>query len=184
MCVAALPVIAGALAATGSVMQGVQGMMAATYESDVAKRNASLEVDRARDSIERGRLEGRDFYRNLGQIKGQQTAALAANGLDLGFGTALTVQQDTAAGGKEDVTNLYRNQLERTRGFEINASNYRAEAAAARQRGRAALVNSFFQAGSSLMGGFQQQSAMRARLGITGGVKKAASVNAPWYVGY
>ncbi len=164
-----LPVIAAGVAAAGSLVQGVQGMMAANYEADVAKRNAAMEVERARDSIDRGRGEARDFYRNLGQLKGQQEAATAANGVDLGYGTPLVIQQDTVAGGQEDAGNLYRNINERTRGFEINASNYVAESRAARQRGRAAMVNSVFQAGSSLMGGFQQQSAMKARLGRTGG---------------
>jgi hypothetical protein len=160
-------------------MQGMQGMMASSYEANIAKRNAAMEVDRARDSIDRGRDEARDFYRTVGQVKGQQTAAMAANGLDVGYGTALTVQQDTAAGADEDATNLYRNVNERTRGFEINASNYRAEAAAARQKGKAAMVSSVFQAGSSLMSGFSQQSAMQARLGITGGGKKPGG--GAWY---
>jgi hypothetical protein len=155
-----LALAVGAISAAGALTQGVQGMMAASYESRVAQRNAQMEVDRARDSIDRGRGEARDFYRNLGALKGQQTASMAANGVDLGFGTPLTVQQDTQAGADEDASNLYRNINERTKGFEINASNYRAEAAAARQKGKAALVNSVVQAGTSLMGGFQQQSLM------------------------
>lgn len=140
--------------------------MAASYESDLAKRNAALETERARDSIDRGRDEARTFYRQVGQTKGQQIASMAANGIDVSEGTALTIQQDTATGAEEDAANLYRNVHERTRGFDINASNFRAEAAAARARGKSALVNSFFEAGSSLMGGFQQNRAMQARMGI------------------
>ena len=182
MC-APLAVVAGAVAAAGLLVQGVQGMMQGQYESRVARQNAQLEVDRARDSIDRGRQESRDFWRNVGQLKGQQEASLAANGVDLGFGTPLTIQQDTQAGANQDAATLYRNINDRTKGFEINAANYRSEAAAARMRGRAALGNSVFQAGSSLMGGFQQQAGLRARMGITGGVAKAAHVPGAWYVG-
>ena len=164
-----LPIIAGATMAAGQLVSGVQGMMAANYEGEVARRNAALEVERARDSIDRGRLEARALYRDIGQTKGQQVAAMAANGIDVGFGSAARTQDDTDALAAEDVGNLYSNIEQRTRGFDINASNFVAESRAARQRGRAALVNSVFQAGSSLMGGFQQQAGMRARLGITGG---------------
>lgn len=168
MCLPALPVIAGAVSAAGSLMNGFMGMQAAGYEARVANRNADMQVEAARDSIDRGRDEARDFYRQLGQIKGQQRTALAANGIDTGFGTAGIVEDDTARGGAEDASNLYRNIHERTRGFEINAANYRSEAAAAKHRGRVGMINSVFEAGSSLMGGFQQQRGMRARLGISG----------------
>jgi hypothetical protein len=183
MCVP-LAVAAAAVSAAGSLASGVQGMMSATYESRLAKRNAAMEDGRAHDSIERGQDEARAFYRQVGQLKGQQAASMAANGVDLGFGSPLALQQDTAALAQEDAGNLYRNVNERTRGFDINAANYRAAAAAARARGRAALVNSIFEAGSSMMGGFQQQSAVRARLGLAGGAMKTAagSPNAPWYI--
>lgn len=162
-------VAAGVVQAAGAFASGIQGMQAAAYEGEVARRNATLEVERARDSIERGKLERRSFWRDVGQVKGQQIASMAANGIDVGFGSALRTQEDTAALAKEDAANLYSNIDQRTRGFDINASNFQAEAKAARMRGRAALVNSVFQAGSSVMGGFQQQRLMRARLGVTGG---------------
>lgn len=164
-----LPVVAGALAAAGSLASGVQGMMQSSYEAKVARQNAHLEAERGRQSIEQGRRDARDFYRSLGALKGQQTASLAANGIDTGFGTALTIQQDTAAQGEEDAATLYRNQLERLKGYDLGRSNSLAEASAAKFKGRMALVNSVFQAGSSLMSGFQQQRAMRVRLGMTGG---------------
>jgi hypothetical protein len=168
MCIP-MAVAAAAVTAAGTLVSGVQGMMAANYEGELARRNAAMEVERARDSNERGRLEARAFFRDVGQIKGQQAASMAANGIDVGFGSAARTQQDTEMLAREDATSLYSNVHERTRGFDINAANFRAEAAAARQRGRSAIVNSVFQAGSSLMGGFQQHRAMRARLGVTGG---------------
>lgn len=164
-----LAVAAGAMQAVGAITSGVQGMMAANYEGEVARRNAQMETERARDSIERGRTERRAFWRDVGQVKGQQVASMAANGIDIGFGSAQRTRDDTAMLAREDAENLYSNIDERTEGFDINASNFRAEAKAARQRGKAALTSSIFQAGSSLMGGFQQQGAMRARLGISGG---------------
>lgn len=163
-----LAVAAGAVAAAGSLVNGVMGMQSANYEAAVNRQNANLEAEAARDSIVRGRDEARDFYRQLGQIKGRQNAALAANGIDTSFGTADIVQADTEQGGREDAGNLYRNVNERTRGHDINAANFRSGAKAAKFRGKMGMINSVFEAGSSLMGGFQQQRAVRARLGVSG----------------
>jgi hypothetical protein len=161
-----IAVIAGATMAAGQLISGIQGMQAANYEGELARRNAALEVERARDSNERGRLEARSFYRDVGSIKGQQVASMAANGIDVGFGSAVRTQEDTQMLADEDASSLYRNIGERTRGFDINASNFRSEAAAARARGRSALVGGVIGAASSLMGGFQQQRAIRARTGL------------------
>jgi hypothetical protein len=164
-----LAVAAAAVSAAGSLVSGYSGLMQGNYEAHVARENARLQTEAATDSISRGRDEARQFYRQLGQVKGSQVAALAANGIDPSFGSAALLQEDTATLGDEDAARLYKNIHERTRGFDINASNYRQEAAAARARGRSAVINSVFQAGSSLMSGFSQQAQMRARLGITGG---------------
>lgn len=146
-------------------------MMQGTYEARVARQNEAIEAERGRQSIVQGQIESRDFYRSLGRLKGQQEASMAANGVDLGFGTPLTVQQDTAQGGEDDATNMHRAQLERLKGYDISGANFQSEAAAAKFRGRSAMVNSAFEAGTSLMGGFQQQRAFRARslTGRTGG---------------
>lgn len=173
MCVP-LAVAAAATMAAGQLFQGYTAMQQGQYEADLAKRNAAMEVEAARDSIERGKLESRDLHRDVARTKGEQVAALAANGIDLGFGSGLRVQQDTAALAAEDAQALYDNIHERVRGQLINAQNFEAEARAARHRGKTAMVGSVFQAGGSLMGGFQQQAAIRAKvdppkLGRTGG---------------
>lgn len=165
MCVAAaaLPLIAAGVSAAGSVVGGMQAMAQSSYEGKVAERNAALDNERAKDSIMRGREEARQLYRRIGEVRGDQTAAMAANGIDVGYGSARRTAEDTAMLADEDVSNLYRNIHERTRGFEISASNAKAEANAARFRGRSAMVNSLFEAGSSLMGGFQQHRVLKAK---------------------
>lgn len=164
MC-APVGIIAGATAAVGQLVGGYAAMQQGNYEAEVARRNAGMEIEAARNRQERVRDEAVAFYRQLGQVKGQQTAAIAANGVDVGFGSAERTAQDTAALGEEDATNLYRGIYERTRGHEVNVSNFVAEARAARSRGRTAMVSSTFDAANSLISGMQQQSMMRARLG-------------------
>jgi hypothetical protein len=92
---------------------------------------------------------------------------MAANGIDLGYGSAVRVQQDTIDLANDDAKNLYRNIEQRTRGHHINAGNYTAEAMAARQRGKAALTQSFFSAASSVLGGISQAVSMKAKMGTS-----------------
>jgi hypothetical protein len=167
---AALPVLAiasSAMSAGGSLYGGLQANAQGKYESNVAKRNAAMEVEAAHESVEIGKGERRDYWRKVGNVKGEQIAAMAANGIDVGYGTAARLQEDTQSLANEDAENLYRNIGERTRGHHITATNYVMEAKAARQKGKAALVGSVISAGGSLLSGFQQAGAMKAKLGTS-----------------
>jgi hypothetical protein len=154
-----------AMSAAGQMMGGMQANAQGKYEANVAKRNAAMEVEAAHESVEIGKGERRDYWRKVGQVKGQQIAAMAANGIDVGYGTAARVQEDTQMLADEDASNLYRNISERTRGHHITATNYVMEAKAQRQKGKAKLVGSIFGAASSLLGGAQQMSALRPKVG-------------------
>jgi hypothetical protein len=136
-------------------------MSQSNYEAGVARQNARLSVEAARESEKTGLVERRKFWRDVGNVKGQQIAAMAANGIDVGYGTAARIQDDTQMLANEDAEALYGNIHQRTRGYLINAANYASEAKAAKARGKAALVGSVFQAGSELAGGFQKAAALR-----------------------
>jgi hypothetical protein len=164
---AALPVAAAAVSAVGSLTSGYSALQQGNYEAGVAKQNAALSREAAAESIRTGQIEKRDFWRKIGQVKGQQVASMAANGIDVGYGTAARIQDDTQTLANEDADTLYRNQNERTRGFIIDAANYKASGKAAHRQGVSALVGSVFDAGGSLLGGFQQASAMKAKLGTS-----------------
>jgi hypothetical protein len=97
-------------------------MASGNYQAKVAKANAGLEYEAARDSEDQGRRDSLSFYRQVGRLKGDQIAAMAANGIDVGFGSAARVQDDTASLAREDAGNVYRNTYERTRGNLINAA--------------------------------------------------------------
>lgn len=150
--------------AGGALHGGITANQQGKYEAALAKRNAGMEIDAARQSVEMGQQERRQFWREVGAAKGQQIASMAANGIDVDYGAGARMQDDTAMLAAEDAQNLYRNIEERTRGHHINAANYVAEAKAAKSRGKAALVGSMFQAATSLIGGFQQASAMKAKI--------------------
>lgn len=168
MCVAALPALAIASAvvsAAGTMYSGMAANAQGKYAQQVANQNARLENERVKDTYERGRREAQLLYRRVAQTKGEQTAAMAANGIDTAFGSALVVQRDTAMMGAEDAYALSRNVENEAKGYEINAANYRSEGAAARMKGKNAMTGSLFSAGGSLLEGVSQYKQIQAKFG-------------------
>lgn len=150
-------------------MGGMQANQQGKYESKIARRNAALEVEAAHESYESGKDERLEFWRKIGAVKGQQMASMAANGIDVGFGAGQRMQDDTQMLANEDARRLYKNVEQRTRGHQINASNFVAEAKAARARGKAAMTASVFQAAGSLLGGASEFGKLKTKIGTGGG---------------
>lgn len=165
MCAPLIAVAAAGVSAAGQIMGGLQARAQGKYESQIARQNEGLEVEAAHQSVLAGQDERRDFWRKVSSLKGQQIAAMAANGIDVGFGAGQRAQDDTQLLANDDAKNLYRNIEERTRGHIIDASNYREQDKAAKARGNAAFTTSLLGAASSLLGGLSQASAMKAKAG-------------------
>ena len=144
---------AAGVKAVGSVVSGIGQKQVLDYQAQVADQNAKLAEDQAQDSIQNTNLEAQRRYRDLAQTKGRQVAAMAANGIDLNFGSAADIQRDTAATGAEDLAQIYKGGNERTKGFEINAFNSRAEATGDRARGKGALIDGIFGGVATALGG-------------------------------
>lgn len=148
----------------GAIAGGQQANSQAKQEADIARRNAAMEVESAHDSYLAGVGERRDYWRKVSQTKGQQIAAMAANGIDVDMGSAARLQDDTQMLANDDASNLYRNIEQRTKGHHINASNYVQEAKAAKMRGKAAKTASYFSAASSLIGAAGQAFGLASKV--------------------
>jgi hypothetical protein len=166
-----LPVLAvasGVVQGAGQLYSGLAANAQGKADAAAARINAAQEVEAAHDSFLQGQNERRDFWRKISQVKGQNIAAMAANGIDVGFGTAARVQNDTQLLANADAENLYRNIEQRTKGHQINASNFVSAAKAARAAGKAALVGSVFSAATSVLGGFSQARAIGPKVAPAG----------------
>lgn len=153
--------MAAASAGIGALSANAQ----ARYRAKIADRNAAMDREAAQQEILNTREEALSHYRKVSQLKGQQRAIAAANGVDLGFGTAADVLADSEMLSREDVSRIYKRGAERTRGFEISASNNTAEAGASRQAGTGALIKGVFDMGSSVLSGASQYNSMQASRG-------------------
>ncbi|MDB5707859.1 MAG: hypothetical protein JWN66_4975 [Sphingomonas bacterium] len=155
-----LTIAATAVAIGGQVMSGIGQAQQYRYEAKIADQNAHLANEQAHDSIDNTNLEAQRRYRELSQTKGAQQAAMAANGLDLNFGSPVDIQKDTAMIGAEDLAQIYKSGFELTRSHEITAWNYKSQAAGKRAQATGALINAGFQAVGTALGGASQAAGM------------------------
>lgn len=141
------------MSAAGQVQQAQASAKASKYNARVAEMNATLAERRARDAIERGKLEEQKKRREVALIAGQQRAAMAANGLDLGFGSPLDTIIDTAVAGELDALTIRSNAYREAYDYRVDAANRRAGAAMNRAEASSAMAGGWLSAGSTILGG-------------------------------
>ena len=152
------------VSSTGAVISGIGQKQQADYQAQVEDQNAHIAEGQAEDSILNTNLTAQRRYREVSQTQGAQTAAMAANGVSLDFGSAVDVQRDTAMIGAEDMAQLYKAGNEQTKGFEISAFNDRSKAMGDRAQGQGALIGGIFKGLSTALSGASQAADMKGHL--------------------
>lgn len=146
------------------------------YMAAVDQQNKALSLKERDDANRRGELEQMRHWRKVAQLQGQQIAEMGAEGLDLGFGTALDIQDETLAMGFEDASILEENKVREARGYEIQAINYGNSAKANKANAKAAKTAGYISAAGTLLGAAAQVSGKLATPG-GGSPSKAASAS-------
>jgi hypothetical protein len=152
----ALTVAATVVTAGSQIYAGQAAYQQGKYESQIAERNAKLEEASREDAFSRRNIDQMRLWRNVTQKLGQERAEAAGQGLDVNFGSVADIQQDTLLLGMEDSSTLNSNYDKEIKGYDINASNYRAEGVAARYRAKTERMGSYLQATGSLLAGASQ----------------------------
>lgn len=161
---AAASAASGAAKAASSIFGGVSARNAAQANARMADENAAYANRQAGDAVFRGSDEVAKHYLQQAQLAGRQTAAMAANGIELGFGSPLEVLASTAALGEIDAEALRENARREAEGYRMAALNQRQEAASYRARGQAALVSGLIDGFDTLLGTASQISRKGAGL--------------------
>lgn len=163
--VATLALIGSAVSAAGTGFAALQANAQSNYQARVADQNAKLAAEAARTQQDATRQELQSHWRRQAQLQGQQRVAMAAGGLDLGFGNAADLQADTAMLGREDAQRIIDQGANAARGFDIEGANYRSEAQASRQAASGALVGGLFGVAATALGGAQQFGQLKKQIG-------------------
>jgi len=121
--------IAGtALGAVSSYQQGKAQAAAYTYNAKVAEENRKIALNNAAMERQTGLEEARRQRISTLQAIGKQEVALAANGVDVSYGTSLDLIEDTAMLGELDALTIEYNSEKKALNYEIEAQNYANEA--------------------------------------------------------
>lgn len=164
---AALPVAAlvtSAIAATGSVVAGMQANSMGKYRQKIAEQNAALDREAITVEKENTQRTLTNHWRRVAEMKGQQRLAAAAGGVSTDFGSAAQLVEDTDMLAREDADMIAKQGVQNVRGLDRSVSNSISEGRAARSQGKGALVGSFFDAGSTMLGGSTQYGKLKAGL--------------------
>lgn len=98
------------------------------YNAQVAEENRKIALNNAAMERQAGLEEARRQRIATLQAIGKQEVALAANGVDVGYGTSLDLIEDTATMGELDALMIEYDAEKKARNYEIQANNFANEA--------------------------------------------------------
>ncbi len=159
--------LGSAVSAVGSIAQGMAAASASKYNAKVQEMNAAMSERRAKDADARGKAEEQKQREAAAQLKGRQIAAMAANGLDVGFGSPLDTISDTAALAELDALTIRRNTAREAYDFKVDAVNQRAGATLSRMNASAQTMGGYLSGAGTILGGLSSayQSYQASRIG-------------------
>ena len=137
----------------GAIQQGNAAAASASYNAKVADMNAKLSERQARDAVERGAIEEQQQRIKTSAILGQQKAAMAANGVDLKFGSPLDALVDTATMGELDALTIRANTYREERDIRQQGLNAQGQAGMYRAEAKGAKTAGFMNAFGTVLGG-------------------------------
>jgi hypothetical protein len=124
----ALPFIALAASAGGSVLSGLSQANAAGYQAQIARNNAQIARQNAAYSAQAGSAQITAAGEKARQQQGNVRAAIAANGIDVSSGSAADVQVSQREIGALDVANVAQRAANTVYGYQTQATDYQAQA--------------------------------------------------------
>lgn len=145
--------LSAGVGAAGQIQQGQAQAQASKYNAKVAEMNATLADRKSRDALERGKIEEQNKRQEISQLQGRQKAAMAANGVDLTFGSPLDTMVDTATLGELDALTVRRNANREAYDYEVQGVNQRSGAALDRMNAKSATTGSYLAAAGTVLGG-------------------------------
>jgi hypothetical protein len=158
----ALMIASTVMGGAAQIQAGNAQAAASRYNAQVAEMNAKMADRASRDAIERGASEEQRQRMQTAQLQGRQRAAMAANGVDLAFGSPLDALVDTAMMGELDALTIRRNANREAYDYQVQGVNYRADASLSRMNASAAKTGGYLGAIGTVLGGAGNVARYRA----------------------
>lgn len=142
------------------------------FQADMAEINARLAETSAQGAMFRGEREVGALTLKAGMLKGRQRVAMAANGIDLGVGSAAEIQASTEVMKEIDSNTIKSNAVLEAWGYRTQSVNASNEALMARST--AGGISPFGSAVGSLLGSAGQVAGQWYSLNKSGALKGTA----------
>lgn len=139
------------LLAAGTGLQAFSAYQAGQDAKSMAAVQAQIARDQAADAIDRGKVEEEAHRRKVAATLGNQQAALGANLVELGSGSASDILADTAMLGELDALTIRNNAEREAYGYESRARVSEYEGAQAARKGTFDAVGSLLSGAGSTM---------------------------------
>lgn len=120
----AMQVIGTVMSVKGSMDQAEAQQNQYNYQAQVARNNATMAEYQARDVLERGQREEQNRRLKTAAMYGDQRAQLAANGVDLGEGSATDLLTTTKFMGENDALTIRNNAAREAWGYRNRAQGF------------------------------------------------------------
>lgn len=166
--------VSAGVGALGAYQSSAAAKAGANYQAAVATSNAKVEEWKAQDAENRADLEAQNLGRKIASVRGQQKAAMGANGVDLGFGSAQVTLDQTDFYGLQDQKTVIDNGNTEAWGARTRAANFKTEAAWASSRAKS--ENPLLAGGLSLLGS-------AGNIADKWAVKNPTSAGRSWHAG-
>jgi hypothetical protein len=114
--------------ALGSYYSSQASKISAQSQADIANLNAQVQERNAQSALLAGQNQVATITQQYGQLKGKQRASMAANGVDLGIGSAAEVQASTDVEKEVAANNAHANAVANAWGYRTQATNFQNQA--------------------------------------------------------
>lgn len=135
------------------------------FEKAQYDMNARLAQFQAEDALGRGEQEVGKARQATAQTIGAQRAATAAQGIDVGSGSALDIQADTAGMGALDVMTIRNNARREAFGYKVQAADYKMRGRLAKRGAQVAANATLLTGGLNAAGAGMSGIASISRIG-------------------
>lgn len=144
-----------ALSFLGSAQSADQQRKEAEYSKRLARINQKRMEMMATESVKQGEKDAASYGHKVKAMTGSQKAALAAQGIDISFGSAEKVIEDTQTMGSDAINTIRNNAFREALGYKLKGQEEVRMAemgqSAANQRSNLTLLTGAIQAGQTYL---------------------------------
>lgn len=148
-----LPAILGA---ASSAITGIASFMSAQSNAAIMEMNAQVADENSRRAIERAQVSQQDQDIQTRFLLGEQAAAQAASGIDVGTGSSKFARVSARQLGRLDALKVRQSGELESYNFKVDAASGRAQAQAERTGGALGLLGSFLETGGAITSKLKQ----------------------------